>query len=95
MPSVKRAPEAEKPIQGRRVGGHAVKEKYGQEYFREIGRKGGKAISNRGIDYLREIGRRGGEATMRQHGTKHFSEIGRKGGQNGKGTPKVSSKKDN
>jgi general stress protein YciG len=69
-------------------GGQAVKAKYGPEFFREIGRKGGQAIKDRGLDYLREIGRLGGEATKARHGAAHYAEIGRKGGQHGKGQPK-------
>ena len=65
-----------------------MKAKYGPEFFREIGRKGGQAIKDRGLDYLREIGRLGGEATKARHGAAHYAEIGRKGGQHGKGQPK-------
>ena len=69
-------------------GGQAVKEKYGSEFFREIGRKGGLSIRERGVEYLREIGKQGGEATKARHGVEHYSEIGRRGGQRGKGQPK-------
>ena len=69
-------------------GGNAVKAKYGPEFFREIGRKGGQAIKDRGVEYLRDIGRQGGEATKARHGSAHYAEIGRKGGQRGKGQPK-------
>ncbi|HUZ77836.1 MAG TPA: hypothetical protein VMV93_09680 [Chloroflexota bacterium] len=72
----------------RQRGGNAVKEKYGSEFFREIGRKGGAKIRERGVDYLREIGRVGGERTKETQGKEHFSTIGRIGGQNGKGKPK-------
>ena len=68
--------------------GKAVLAKYGPEFFRQIGRKGGQAIKDRGLDYRREIGRNGGETTKARHGRQHFSEIGRKGGQAGRGTPK-------
>ncbi len=69
-------------------GGEAVKAKYGSDFFREIGRKGGQTIRNRGVEYLREIGRAGGESTKARHGTSHYAEIGRIGGQRGKGQPK-------
>ena len=41
-------------------GGKAVREKYGVEFFREIGRKGGQSLKERGDDYA-ELGRIGGD----------------------------------
>jgi len=79
-----RAPKAAKKPRG----GDAVKSKYGPDFFREIGRKGGEAIRDRGVDHLREIGRLGGQATMQRHGAEHYAQIGRKGGQQGRGQPK-------
>ena len=79
---------AEEERTPRQRAGDAVKTKYGIEFFREIGRKGGKALANRGNEYLREIGRTGGEATKARHGSAHYADIGRIGGQNGKGTTK-------
>ena len=32
-------------------GGQAVRAKYGSEFFREIGRKGGKSLKDKGTDY--------------------------------------------
>ncbi|HUZ78288.1 MAG TPA: hypothetical protein VMV93_11980 [Chloroflexota bacterium] len=72
----------------RLTGGDAVKAKYGPEFFREIGRKGGQTIRERGVEYLREIGRTGGETTKARHGIGHYAQIGRIGGQRGKGQPK-------
>jgi uncharacterized protein len=68
-------------------GGKAVKAKYGPEFFREIGRRGGLAIKGRGVEYLREIGKHGGETKARL-GREHYAEIGRQGGLRGKGRPK-------
>jgi len=73
-----------------RNGGKAVRAKYGVEFFREIGRKGGNALKERGADYT-ELGRSGGEVTKARHGSAHYAEIGRKGGRNGRGTPKSGS----
>ncbi|MHB8620125.1 MAG: general stress protein [Chloroflexota bacterium] len=69
-------------------GGKAVREKYGPEFFREIGRKGGNALKERGANYA-ELGRVGGQATKERHGSEHYAEIGRKGGRNGRGTSKT------
>jgi len=69
-------------------GGKAVLAKYGPEFYREIGRKGGQVIKDRGLDHLREIGRLGGEATKASQGPEFFRKIGRIGGQRGKGSPK-------
>jgi len=46
------------------MGGEAVKEKHGPEFYSEIGRKGGETVSqNR--EHMAEIGRKGGEARGR------------------------------
>jgi general stress protein YciG len=51
-------------------GGETVKEKYGHEFYEEIGHKGG------------EIGgEKGGETTKERYGHEFYEEIGRKGGQ--------------
>jgi general stress protein YciG len=73
-----------------RNGGRAVREKYGVEFFREIGRKGGNSLKHRGADYV-ALGRMGGEVTKARHGSEHYSEIGRKGGRNGRGASKKGS----
>ncbi|MDE3076644.1 MAG: general stress protein [Chloroflexota bacterium] len=73
-----------------RNGGKAVRAKYGVEFFREIGRKGGNALKSLGANYV-ELGRSGGEVTKARHGSAHYAEIGRKGGRNGRGTPKSGS----
>jgi len=71
-------------------GGRAVREKYGVEFFREIGRKGGNSLKERGANYV-ELGRLGGEVTKARHGSQHYSDIGRKGGHNGRGATKKGS----
>ena len=71
-------------------GGRAVREKYGVDFFREIGRKGGNSLKDRGANY-QELGRMGGEVTKARHGSEHYSEIGRKGGRNGRGASKKGS----
>lgn len=71
-------------------GGRAVRDKYGVDFFREIGRKGGNSLKERGANYT-ELGRMGGEVTKARHGSEHYSEIGRKGGRNGRGASKKGS----
>jgi general stress protein YciG len=71
-------------------GGRAVRDKYGVDFFREIGRKGGNSLKERGANYV-ELGRMGGEVTKARHGSDHYSEIGRKGGRNGRGASKKGS----
>lgn len=48
-----------------RKGGLSTKNRYGEDYFSEIGRMGGK---------------KGGESTKRRYGVEFYQEIGRKGG---------------
>ncbi|HKZ62006.1 MAG TPA: hypothetical protein VJZ68_06290 [Nitrososphaera sp.] len=65
-----------------RLGGEAVKERYGPEFYREIGEKGGGAVKERyGTEFYSEIGRRGGETVKQERGAKYYSTIGRKGGE--------------
>lgn len=52
----------------------------GPDYFREIGRLGGKATAKRhGRKFLSSIGKRGGRSNAKK-GRRHFEEIGAKGG---------------
>jgi general stress protein YciG len=46
-----------------RQGGRATVEKYGTEYMREIGRRGGKAISDDRA-HMSQIGKLGGDKTL-------------------------------
>jgi len=48
-----------------RKGGLSTKQKYGDNYFSEIGRMGGK---------------KGGESTKQRYGLEFYQQIGRKGG---------------
>ena len=82
--------QADPAISRGKNGGKAVREKYGVEFFREIGRKGGNALKDRGVDYV-ELGRVGGEVTKERHGSQHYADIGRKGGRNGRGATKTGS----
>ena len=44
-------------------GGGAVKERYGSEFYSEIGKRGGETVKQeRGAEYYSTIGRKGGEA---------------------------------
>jgi general stress protein YciG len=53
------SPDAEKA----RHGGLAVRDKYGPEYYRELGRKGGQQTKARyGVEHYTRIGKRGGAA---------------------------------
>ena len=47
-------------------GGETVKQKYGPEFYEQIGKKGGK---------------KGGEATRDRYGPNFYERIGQKGGQ--------------
>ena len=59
-----------------------VKERYGSEFYREIGEKGGGAVKERyGTDFYSEIGKRGGETVKQERGAEYYSTIGRKGGE--------------
>jgi hypothetical protein len=59
-----------------------VKERYGTEFYREIGEKGGGAVKERyGAEFYSEIGKRGGEMVKQERGMEYYSTIGRKGGE--------------
>jgi general stress protein YciG len=59
-----------------------VKERYGKEFYREIGEKGGGAVKERyGAEFYSEIGKRGGEVVKLERGSEYYSTIGRKGGE--------------
>lgn len=49
-------------------GGEKLREKYGDDYFREMGRKGGNATKRFGSAYYAAIGRRGIETQKRRLG---------------------------
>jgi general stress protein YciG len=51
------------------------------ERFREMGRKGGKALAQKkGPEFYVEIGRKGGNTVKTRHGADHYLRIGHKGG---------------
>ena len=68
-------------VAGRR-GGEVVKERYGHDFYREIGEKGGGVVKSRyGTDFYSEIGKRGGETVKEERGAEYYSAIGKKGGE--------------
>lgn len=59
-------------------GGQAVRDKYGREFYRLIGKKGGMAARRRlGREHYARIGRLGGEQTKARYGAEHYARIGR------------------
>ena len=48
-----------------RKGGETTSERFGREFYEEIGKKGGK---------------KGGQTTFKRYGREFYEEIGRKGG---------------
>ena len=48
-----------------RKGGATTRERYGHEFYEEIGKKGGQ---------------KGGQTTFKRYGAQFYEEIGRKGG---------------
>lgn len=63
-----------------RKGGITTKAKYGPEYYKQLGKKGGDAMKARGPEYFVALGRMGGTKVRDEKGSAHFSEMGRKGG---------------
>ena len=62
-------------------GGQAVRDKYGLDFFAQIGKRGGQTVKERrGPEFYAQIGRRGGESTKKKYGSDFYSQIGRKGG---------------
>jgi hypothetical protein len=59
-------------------GGFAVRDRYGTDFYRRIGRKGGAVVRDRrGPNYFAAIGRLGGQTTLQRLGPGHFGRIGR------------------
>ena len=72
-------PEGE---EGYRTSGQTVRERYGEDFYGQIGRRGGSATKQKyGPEYYAAIGRRGGNTTSQRHGQEFYENIGRKGGQ--------------
>jgi general stress protein YciG len=84
------APESAPPLRkrgpkpgtiGAKAGGNAVKQKYGSEYFSQIGKRGGARMRELyGADHYQEIGRKGGQKTRERLGVEHYRRAGKKGG---------------
>lgn len=70
-------------------GGNAILAKYGPEFYREIGKKGGAAVRDRAAVDFAEIGKKGGNKTMERHGTAHYERIGVVGGSRSKRDPEA------
>lgn len=59
-------------------GGQAVRDKYGREFYRQIGKKGGMAVRRlHGSEYYARIGRLGGQQTKGRYGAAHYARIAR------------------
>ena len=70
-----------------KIGGKRVKEKYGHEFYVEIGRKGGEATKKNlanDPDFYKRLGekggKKGGESTRDKYGPAFYEQIGAKGG---------------
>lgn len=65
-----------------RLGGEAVLEKYGRDFYATIGEKGGEARKEElGSEGYQQLGRKGGETVRDKYGPSFFAQIGGKGGQ--------------
>lgn len=63
-------------------GGQAVRDKYGCEYYRELGRKGGATVRQKhGAAHFARIGQKGGEQTKARYGAEYYTRIGKRGGE--------------
>ncbi len=61
--------------------GERLKEKYGDDYFKRMGQKGGSATHQKhGVNYYSDIGKQGGASLREHYGIEHFVDIGKKGG---------------
>lgn len=49
------------------------KAKYGEDYFKEIGRRGGQRTAER--TDMKELGKKGGDTTLARHGRDYFRDI--------------------
>ncbi len=63
-----------------RKGGQTTRDRYGNDHYSAIGKKGGRALAQRGPEFFAGIGKAGGLATKAKHGSEFFSAIGKKGG---------------
>ena len=62
-------------------GGLAAAQKYGRDFYSQIGKKGGTIVKDKlGSEHYTRIGRQGGEQTKAKYGAEHYSRIGRIGG---------------
>ena len=83
MPVGKRGPEPGSEKAKR--GGQAVREKYGADFYRQIGQKGGQSVkAQRGSTFYAEIGRKGGRRV------RELIEQGKRAAQQQKETPEPS-----
>lgn len=80
-------------VESGRKSGNRLKEKYGIEHFKIIGKKGGNARAQKMMEEgipselrnkLSEAGRKGGTQTKKKYNRDFYVNIGRKGGLNKK-----------
>lgn len=65
-----------------RMGGEAVKEKYGPDFYSAIGKKGGEARkASLGHDGYQQLGQMGGQTVKNKYGPEFYQQIGNKGGE--------------
>ena len=63
-------------------GGRTTADRYGNDFFTEIGRKGGSVRKRQlGPEGYAELGRKGGQSRKEALGHEGYEELGRKGGQ--------------
>src|SRR5260370_40013356 len=63
-----------------RKGGKAVRDKYGEDYYRRIGQIGGTTLKEkRGSDYYRTIAKKDRRANVDKYGAEHFAAMGIQG----------------
>jgi hypothetical protein len=58
-----------------------IRELYGEDYFRRIGRKGGLAnVEKYGLEHFSALGKKGGSTTKERQSADYYSRIGLLGG---------------
>jgi len=62
-------------------GGDRTKVTKDREYFRRIGRMGGRATASKGKAHMVALATQGGLANRDKHGRRHMQEIARLGGE--------------
>jgi general stress protein YciG len=60
------------------LGGASTRAKYGVDFYREIGSRGGQATMQRHADDYAEVWQRGGLTTKRRYGREHYRELAKR-----------------